>query len=150
MKYAMDYHVVPLINNSSSTATLASPFVDMRNYTWVDFIYLHPALAAGAVTVIQCPASSTTGSTIDEVPFVYRKSAAIGTDTLGAATTASTAGYNSSTVSGLEVISVDPRDMGEGYHFLRVSFAGIAASDSKSVLAILHPRYAQATPISSS
>ena len=150
MKYAMDYHVVPVLSNTSSTAILTSAFVDLGENLWVDFIITHTAQDTSTITVTQCPESSTSSATIEQVPFVYRSSAVAGTDTLGAATTASSAGYSHSTVDGCTIISVDPADLDDDSRFVRVNFSTNAARAFVSAVAVLYPRYAQATPLSSS
>ena len=150
MKYAMDYHIVPVLSNTSSTAILTTAFVDLGENLWVDFVLTHTAQDTSTLTITQCPESSTSSATIEQVPFVYRSSAVAGTDTMGAATTASSAGYSHSTVDGCTIVSVNPADLDADSRFVRLNLGTNAARAFVSCTAILYPRYAQATPISSS
>jgi len=147
-KFAMDYHVVPVLSATSASTVANSAFVNMGRYPFVDFLVQHMSGAAAALTVVACPASTTTGSTIDTVRFVYREQSAIGSDTMGAASTGDTT-YVGSTVDGLTVISVDSRDLGEGYIFARVNVAAVAAKNTHSIVAVCTPRYAQEAPLTS-
>jgi len=146
----MDYHIVPVLSNTSSTAILNTAFVDLGENLWVDFVLTHTAQDTSTITITQCPESSTSSATIEQVPFVYRSSAVAGTDTLGAATTASSAGYSHSTVDGCTIVSVNPADLSGTSRFVRLDLSTNAARAFVSATAILHPRYAQATPLSSS
>jgi hypothetical protein len=148
MKFAMDYHVVPVLSATSASTVANSAFVDMGKYPFVDFLVQHMQGEAAALTVVECPASSTTGSTIDTIRFVYRECAAVGGDSIGAASSGDTT-YAGSTVDGLTVISVDARDLGEGYKYARVNVAAVASKNTHSIIAVCHPRYAQEAALSS-
>jgi hypothetical protein len=81
-------------------------------------------------------------------------SSPVGTDSMGAATTATSAGCTVADTDDntIWILSVNPETMDEGYRYLRVNIAeGSSSSASvKYAEAILAPKYAQATPLSSS
>lgn len=150
MKYAMDYHVVPVLTNTSASAATTTQWVDVGEYGWVDFLYQHGNLtAASTVTLEECTGNDTTApATEAAMPLVYRQTSATATDSLGAATTADSGGFTSSTGSIIEVVSVNPASLTDGYRYVRLAIA--AAIGLKSAVAICYPRYAQTSPISSS
>jgi hypothetical protein len=157
MKYALDYHVVPIMALTTVTAAATdSAFVNMKNYQWVDFL-VHIGTLTGDVmtmTVEEATANVSTSSTPVTMPFVYRQSSAVGTDSLGTATTCASTGVAAADTDDntLWVLSVDPSTMTDGYSYLRVSLAeGSSTSASvKGVTALLYPKYAQATALSTS
>jgi hypothetical protein len=158
MRYAQDYHVVPVIGATTVTAaSTTSAWVDMSKNLWVDFHCIFGAITGDTmlITVEECTANATATDSAAEVaiPFCYRKTNAAGSDTFGALTTNDSGGLCvSADEDGMTfIISVDPASLDDGYRYVRVV---IAESDStsaavKAVNAILYPRYAQATPPSS-
>jgi hypothetical protein len=153
MKYAQDYHIVPLLL-LSDTDTAALPFVDMSHYLWCDFVVGLGACGTDSadITVEECTANATSGATLVALPFRYRTGVAVGSDTIGALTTCDSGGFGvDSDVEFMYVIGVDPKDLDDGYRYVRVKFAQQTNTDSfvAQVFAILHPRYAADTMISS-
>lgn len=157
MKYAMDYHAVPVLGPTSVTAAAtSSAFVNLKNYEWVDF-HINIGVLTGddiTVTVEEATANSTSGITDVAIPFVYRGPQVVGTDSMGAVTTASSAGCTiADSDSGTHwVISVDPNTVDDGYNYVRVTLSEGSSSSAavKQVLAVLKPRYAKASPPTSS
>ena len=157
-KYAYDYHPVMLLQPVDDTATAATAFVDVKDSVWLDFLVGVGAITGDSVvmTVEECTANATAGGVTEvAVPFVYRRQSAVGTDSFGAATTSDSAGITmaeDSADNNLWVVSIDPRRLDEGYNYVRVLFTqGSSTSDfGCCVIALLQPRYPQATPLSSS
>jgi hypothetical protein len=155
MKYALDYHVVPIMTLTTVTAAETdTAFVDMKNYQWVDFLVSFGTITGDVITltVEEATANVSTSSTPIALPFVYRWSSPVGTDSLGAATTCASTGLSVAATDDdtLYVLSMDPSTMTDGYSYLRVAIAeGSSTSASvKGVTAILMPKYAQATALS--
>ena len=158
MRYAQDYHVLPVLAATTVTAAATNTqFVNLGNNHWVDFHVILGTITGDTmlVTVEECTANATATDSATEVaiPFVYRKCVAVASDTIGALTTNDSGGLCiSADEDGLTfIVSVDPASLDDGYQYVRVV---IAESDStsaavKAVNAILYPRYAQAVPPSS-
>lgn len=155
MKYAQDYHVVPLVL-ASTTDTAALPMVDMSKYLWADFLIGIGTCAGDTVdvTVETCTAASTAGASLVAIPFRYKLTSAVGADAIGALTTADSAGFamDSDDEGKALLIGVDPKDFDDGYRFCRVKFAQSSSTSGFVVqaFALLAPRYAADTMISSS
>ena len=158
MRYAQDYHLLPLLTTTTVTAAAtSSQFVDMSKNLWVDFHVILGALTTDdlTITVEECTANATATDSAAEVaiPFVYRKCVAVASDTIGALTTADSGGLVvSADETGLTfVVSVDPASLDDGYKYVRVTLSESAGTTAavKTVQAILYPRYMQAVPPSS-
>ena len=155
MKYAMDYHVVPILGLTTVTAAeTATEYVDMKDYQWVDFHVSVGTLTGDVMTLTIEESSTAASSSAGTIPFVYRQCSAVATDTIGAVTTAASTGVAvaDSDDNTLWILSVDPRTMTEGNRFLRVLLSEGSSTSAavKGVTAVLFPKYAQATPLSSS
>jgi len=155
MKYAMDYHAVPILGLTTVTAAeTATAYVDMKDYHWVDFHVSIGTLTGDTCTLTIEESSAATSASAATLPFVYRQSSAVATDTMGAVTTAASTGVAVADTDDntLWILSVDPRTMTDGNRFLRVLLSEGSSTSAavKGVTAILYPRYAQATPLSSS
>jgi len=156
MKHAQDYHVLPVMAATTVTAaSTGSEFVNLSKNLWVDFHVILGTVTGDTMllTVEECTANSTSAATPVAVPFCYRKTAAVASDTIGALTTNDSGGYciSADDDSKVVVLSVDPASLDAGYNYVRVV---IAESDStsasvKAVNAILYPRYMQEVPPSS-
>ena len=158
MRYAQDYHVLPVLAATTVTAAATNTeWVNMGRNHWVDFHVIFGTITGDTmlITVEECTANATATDSAAEVaiPFCYRKSVAVASDTFGALTTNDSAGLAvSADEDGLTfVISVDPASLDDGYNYVRVVIAESAGTSAavKAVNAILYPRYAQAVPPSS-
>lgn len=158
MKFAQDYHVLPVMAATTVTASsTVSEFVDMSNNLWVDFHVILGTLEGDSVTltVEECTANATVTDSAAEVaiPFCYRKCPAVASDTFGALTTNDSGGLEIDTDEAniTVIIGVDPRTLDDGYNYVRVKISESSSTSSavKAVNAILYPRYMQAIPPSS-
>lgn len=155
MRYVQDYHIVPLqmpVASAQSTAILFLPAVNMSNYEWCDFVLFFGNLeeAANVITMHNSTANTTVGALA--IPFAYRLSATVGTDVMGALTTCDSGGLSCATTytDKAVIFSVDPKRMDDGYNYVRLGNIQTGSSESlQSLIAILHPKYAQTTPLSS-
>lgn len=155
-RYAMDYHVVNLLV-SGTTDTAALPWVDLAYANWCDFHFCAPVINTDSIDVTieeSITGDTTTPETEVAIPFRYRVLDAAGGDTIGTLTTADSAGIGMDSASGealLHIISIDPKDLDDGYRFVRIKIAQQANTASGTTFwanAILQPRYAQAVPLS--
>jgi len=158
MRYAQDYHVLPVLALTSVTAASTSTqFVNMSKNLWVDFHVMIGTLEGDSVTITveECTANATVTDSAAEVaiPFCYRKCVAVASDTFGALTTNDSGGLEIDTDEAnlTFVISVDPASLDDGYNYVRVTLAESSGTSAcvKGVNAILYPRYMQAVPPSS-
>ena len=158
MRYAQDYHVLPVLALTSVTATATkTQWVNAGQNHWVDFHVMLGTMEGDSVTITveECTANNTATASAAEVavPFCYRKCAAIASDTFGALTTNDSGGLEVDTDEAnlTIIVSVDPASLDDGYNYVRVvlSESGDATACVKGVNAILYPRYAQAVPPSS-
>jgi len=113
------------------------------------------------VSVEVCTANATSGASLAAIPFRYRLSGALGADTWGAVTTASSSGATLTSTSQsntLMKLDVDPGSIasdasaGETYKYIRVVVdpgSSISACLA-SVVAQYEPRYSQLDPVTSS
>jgi hypothetical protein len=155
MRYVQDYHIVPLqipIASAGSTAITFGAAVNMSKYEWCDFVVSFGNLedAVVTLTILNSTANTTVGALA--IPFAYRVSATVGADTLGALTTCDSAGLACATTYSDKavIISIDPKRMDQDYNYVRISQTQAAGSEAtQSALAILFPKYAQTTPLSS-
>lgn len=157
MKYAMDYHIVNVKAGSTDATTGAVSYsagVNMSLYKWVDFVLKFDNIAMGPLTLTVYESTSSTTVSMLALPFVYRMQSPLGTDAIGAATTATSSGATvaSTDDSTLWILSVDPSTMTDGYQYLRygLTHGTSGALFDDGGVAILLPRYAQASPLSSS
>jgi hypothetical protein len=157
MRYVQDYHVVPIqtpVASAGSTAlnAVTSPGVNMSNYEWCDFVVHFGNLEDAAVTLLVTNSTASTSVSALAIPFAYRVSATVGADTLGALTTCDSAGLACATTytDKMVIISVDPKRMDDGYPYVHLYQTQAAGSEAlQSAMAILFPKYAQTTPLSS-
>lgn len=143
-------------------AAVASQYVDLKNAQWATFLVSFGACATTSATdivtvTVECSTAGTSNATEVAIPFSYRLSSKVGTDSLGAVTAGSSAGVAVSMddatggSSSVMVIDVDPdtlpAQLTDGV-FLRV-VATPSGSSSISVpvgvIAQLRPRYASKT-----
>lgn len=111
-------NIVPLIGPVDTAATaIATPFVDMSNAHSLAFVAFFGAITTGTadsnITVtVECASAAASGAEV-AVPFVYRLSGAVGANTWGAATTASTAGISVASTDDNKMlwVEIDPGAM---------------------------------------
>jgi len=153
MKYAQDYHMLPIKASVDAGSTdVGTEWFNMRDYNWADVLVNMGAITGD--TLVVTVEESTTNSSGAEVaiPFVYRLSSAVATDSLGAATTCDSGGVTVAATDDNKtlVVSIDPQSLDEGYNYARLWFnlGGSMSAFLVGANAILTPRYPSATAIS--
>lgn len=127
-QFAQNHKLQPIITPVDTVATAkASSYVDMKDLNWATFIVSFGAITTGTATVtVEASTASSSNATEAAIPFKYRLSGAVDTDTMGAITSATSAGASitASDDNKLLIIEVDPTALpgnpGEDYRFLRV------------------------------
>lgn len=142
-------HVVPLTAPVSITGANQSDVVGLKEYHAAKVLVPVGALAVNlTITIEEC--DDTTPSNYTAIAFRYRKSSAVGTDTMGswAAATSSGLALTATTDNNKVVeILIEGAELSDGYPYFRVVLTPASASACLvSAQAILSPRYAQAVP----
>lgn len=126
-------------------AGFTSDYFSMEKYSHVDIILtLGVTGAASTITLEESDDNSGSDTTPIEFPY-YAETTAAG-DTLGDRTTATTAGFATSTNNSITyIISVDADELSDGYPYLVLKGSDPSAATLVSAVAVLSgSRYAQA------
>lgn len=142
-------HVVPAIAPASLSTATASDVIGLKEYHRVQFVVVFGAVDASdcVVTVEEC--DDTTPTTDTAIAFYYRKSSALGTDSMGDRTAATSSGVTIANADDNKIllIDIDASDLSEGYPYVKVVLTPGGTTIAGAV-AFLYPRYAKATQIS--
>lgn len=151
IQFAEGLKVLPILAPADAQASpVASQYVDMKEMHWATFVVQLGNLnnSTGTVTV---EASTAGSSNANEkgIPFKYRLTSAVATDSLGAITSATSDGVSLAATDDNKalIIEVDPAALpsvaGDDYTWLRVVVT--PATDNTNYLcgaiAYLQPRY---------
>lgn len=147
-------HIVPLIAPVDAVATAATTgFIDMSKYNQVQFVVAFGAAdTVGTIALEQATTADTTTATEGGLGFYYRKSGAVGTDTMGAITHVDSTGSLATAAADDNLIFIiEPDQLADGYRFARLVFT--PSGTSSAVLVAAHavlsgPRYAANVMIS--
>jgi hypothetical protein len=153
-------NIVPLLSPVDTAATaLTTPFVSMANAHSLAFCFHFGSLTSTSadeyVTVtVEAATAAASGSEVT-VPFTYRKSGAVGANTWGAATTATTAGVTMLTASEDDMmlwIQIDPAamlaELTDALYVRAVATPLEGTATLVSAFAFIEPRYRQTTYVS--
>jgi len=161
-RYAEKLHIVPVYSPVTSTATILSQAVALKNSQWVTFLINLGAMTSdstdiGVVTVI---ATDTLGNSTDAqdvaVPFTYRLSGVVGTDEDWGDITAATASgmtFNATDDGKSIIIDVDPASIpalhstAKGVR-IAVDATGLITNLATAINAFVEDRYPQADHLS--
>lgn len=138
--------------NTASTATANnSDVINAGKCQSVQFLVPFGAITGDSTVVTVQECDDTTPSNSTAIAFSYRLGSAVGTDSSGTRTAATSSGVTvtDSDDNKLLIIDVDPASLTDGYPYLRVVVdpgASISAQNF-SVIALVVPRYAQGSPL---
>lgn len=148
-----DLHIVHCISPVDTTSNAANgDVVHAAEAHEVEFLVLFGTITGddAVVTVEEC--DDTTPSNSSAIAFNYQKGAALGTDTMGAVTAATTSGVTMSATDDDKILRcyVDPATLSSGYPYLRVVVTpgGSMSACEVAAVAILRKRYPQEVPSS--
>jgi len=153
MKAIDSIHVVPILAPVSITGATNSDVVGLKEYHAAKFLVPVGSLAVD-LTVTVLKGTTTVPAASTAIGFRYRKSSAVGTDTMGAWATAETTGValTGTTDNGkmLEIL-VESSELtpvsGTEYPYVMLTLTPASGSACLvSAVAVLEPRYAQAVP----
>lgn len=148
-----EVHVVPLLAPVDAAAVAkSSDVIGVKEYQGIQFLVEFGVITGDTcvVTVLEC--DDTTPSNSTAIAFKYRKSAAVGSDSMGALTAATASGVSmtASDDGKALLIDVDPAALSSGRPYLMVTATpgGSMTVCLLAMQAILRPRYAQASQVS--
>jgi hypothetical protein len=146
-------HVVPALEPQDITSTTTySDIIGLKEYFGVEFLVYFGNIAGDtiAMTVEECDDISASNTTA--IAFSYRESSATGTDSMGARADATTSGVTVAATDDDKVflVDVDASELSDGYPYVRVKLdpGGSASAVLIGVIALLLPRYPQASQLS--
>lgn len=163
--YGMKEQFVPLLAPIDiTTSATATPYVDLKGALDCTFVVpfgVITAASADQVITVTVEAASAAASNATEIAiaFKYRLSAAVGTDTLGVVTAATSAGYamRADADAMLLIVEVDPASVQGALTNLNGRFVRLVLTPGTgvtnalvNVIAVINPSYAGATMLSSS
>lgn len=152
-RYAQGLKMLPVLAPVAlTTSAVSCQSVDMDQNHWATFLVSFGVMTSDATDVItvtvEASTASATAATDTAIAFKYRLSAAVGTDTMGAISDATTAGVAITATSDnkMLVIDVDAAVLpavGDDFKFLRVVLTPSAEHGGSiiSAVALLEPRY---------
>ena len=95
IRFAEGLKVLPILTPAASTAARASEYIDLENLHWVSIHALLGSMTSDSTDTItftvEASTAASSNATEIQVPFSYRLSAAVATDTMGAITAAAAA-----------------------------------------------------------
>jgi hypothetical protein len=143
--------VLPILAPADIVATAtASQYVDLKESLWASFVVQFGTLTASTGTVtVEASTAGSSNATEAAIPFKYRLTSAVATDSLGAITSATSDGVSIGATDDNKalIIEVDPAALpanpGADYSWLRVVVT--PATDNTvyvvGAIAYLQPRY---------
>lgn len=147
-------HVIPVIAPYDSATTVTEAYTDAINVgrvTECQFVLQFGTITGDTVVVKAYKDTNSTAGDGTAIPFLYKKTSAVGTDTTTAWTAATTSGV---TVSASDdnkalVIDIDPaRCEGAPYVYLGIDPGSSMTVLLQSAVALVVPRDNQAIPAS--
>lgn len=122
------YKLQPILTPADIVATVtASSYVDIKDLNWASFLVSFGAITTGTATItVEASTAASSNATEAAIPFKYRLSGAVGTDSMGAITAATSDGASitASDDNKVLLIDVDPAALnanpGADYRYLRV------------------------------
>jgi hypothetical protein len=136
----------------TGTTTVNSDVIGTKELIGIKFVLSMGTITGDTVVVTVEECDDTTPSNQTAIAFNYRLGAAVGTDTDGAVTAATTAGVTIAATDDDKVltISVDPAALTADFPYLRVVAdpGGSASACEIAIIAVAWPRYASATNVS--
>jgi len=149
-----EVHVVPALAPADiTTSTTYTDVIGAKEAHEVEIDVIFGAITGDTVTLTVEECDDTTPSNSSAIAFNYQKSSAVGTDSMGAVTAATTSGITIAATDDNKVVRVfvDPAALSSGYPYVRVSLApgGSMSACVVGAIALLRDRYPQEVPVSS-
>lgn len=160
-RYAEKLHIVPLLAPAATTTAVVSYAIGLKNAQWLSFLVTWGAMTSDdnnmVITLESSTASAnTTAATDTAIPFVYRLSAAVGSDNWGDPTTCASSGLSvvGTNDNMAALIEVDPAGipaLDSDALYVHVLITGVdnATNYAVGVVGMVEDRYPQAEHVSS-
>ena len=139
LRYAEGMKLLPILAPvAGTTSAVASAYIDAADFNWLSFLVnfgVTTSDSTDTITVtVECSTAASSNATEVSLPFEYRKTAAVGTDTIGDITSVST-GTDGVTITAEEdavalLIEINPDAIGASLadgRYLRVVVTPSAA-----------------------
>lgn len=131
IRFAEKTKLQPILGPIDIVATAtASNYVDLVESQWITFLVSFGVITTGTLTVTaEASTAGSSNATEAAVPFSYRLSGAVATDSMGAITSATSAGVSitASDDNKILVIDIDPAALpanpGADYSWMRLVFS---------------------------
>lgn len=153
IRFSENVHIVPaLLPADITTTTTYTDVVNVGETQWLQFVLILGAITGdtAVVTVEECSDTTPTGNTA--IAFKYRLSSAVGTDSLGVSTDATSSGVTLAATDDNKVliIDVDPATLSATKPYVRAAIDPGASMSAFVVgaIALAEPRYQGATNVS--
>ncbi len=147
---AEQIHIVPVYFAANPATGVVADFINMAKYHKVEFIISFGTMGTADYTFQIQTSAAQAGSFTSDIAFQYRKTAAMGTDTMGtitdvaAAATCTAAYLTDSTM--LFIVDVDSSELTDAKPYVGVYLTrGTSATAQIQIIALCWPRYPQAT-----
>ena len=146
-----DLHIIHCISPVDTAANAASgDVVDCAEAHELEFLVLLGTITGDSAVVTVRESDDITPTNSAAIAFNYQKGAALGTDTMGAVTAATTSGVTMAATDDDKVLRcfIDPAAFSSGYRYARVVVTpgGSASACEIAAVAILRKRYPQEVP----
>lgn len=156
IRFGMKTRPIPVLAPADITETTTpTQFVKLHKSHWITFLLLVGNLAGDSVSItVEASETGVDSDTETALAFQYRKSDAVGTDSLGDVATATAAGISLDPAADdnkLLIIDVDPAAVqaaAPNAKWVRVNISPNSSSTTNcvvSALAVVEPRYPSAT-----
>jgi len=127
LRFAEKLKLLPILAPVDTAATaVATQYVDLKAYHWASILVHFGAVTTGTATLtIEASTAASSNATEAAVAFKYRLSAAVASDSLGAITAATSAGFTVATTDDNKTFILDldpsalPSNPGADYRFIR-------------------------------
>lgn len=147
---AQEIHIVPVYFGADKASGVIADFINMKHYQAVEFIIGFGTMGTADYQFQVVASASQAGGSGSDIDFTYRKTAAAGTDTMGAVTAVSagstvTAAY--ATDSTMKwIVDVDPDVVTAAKPYVGIELTrGSSATAQIDVVALCWPKYPQET-----
>ena len=147
---AQEIHVVPVYFAANPATGVVADFINMAKFHKVEFIISFGTMGTADYQFQIQTSAAQAGSTTSDIAFEYRKTAAMGTDTMGAITAVAeaatcTAAYATDSTM-LFIVDVQSDELTAAKPYVGVYLTrGSSATAQIQITALCWPRYPQAT-----
>ena len=149
--YGEQIHIVPVYFGADKASGVVADFINMKLFHKVEFILGFGTQGTEDYQFQVVASASQDGGSGSDIAFEYRKTAAAGTDTMGAVTAVAaastvTAAYATDSTM-YWIIDVDSSQLTDTKPYVGIELTrGSSATAQIQLIALCWPRYPQATP----